>query len=69
MSGKKSRPTNIDITGAEAEHQHGDDRHDDPPAQQHRQEFRISIAQTLEAALERGGDPREQARRGRRRRG
>src|SRR6202158_4931896 len=46
---------------AEADHQHGDDRDDGPPLKQHREEFRISIAQSLEAAVECGGHPREEA--------
>ena len=52
---------------AEAKHQHCDDRNDGAPAKQRCQQFRISITQPLEAALERGGHPREEAARGRRR--
>jgi hypothetical protein len=46
---------------AEAEYQHGDDRHDGPPLQQRGEELRISIPQSLEAAVECGGHAREKA--------
>ena len=46
---------------AKAEYQHGNDGNDRLPPKQRRQELRVSIAQPLEAAIECGGEPREQA--------
>src|ERR1700761_8634534 len=39
---------------AETEYKDGDNGYDESPVQQHREKFRISVTQTLEAALESG---------------
>jgi hypothetical protein len=46
---------------AKANYQHGHDGNDRLPPKQHRQELRISAAQPLEAAIECGREPCEQA--------
>src|ERR1700722_3182836 len=46
----------------ETDDQDGDDGYDEPLAKQQREEFQVSLAQALEAAVERGGDPREATR-------
>ena len=58
---EKVPPNEQEHRGAEAEYQHSDNRYDGPPAQQHRQDFQISPTQPLEAAVECGGHPREEA--------
>src|SRR5258708_729579 len=52
---EKIPPNENEHRGAEAEYQNGDNRYDDPAAEQEGKEVHIAIAQALEATLECGG--------------